>query len=416
VFSSNLWRGLLLAGAASLLVGATTAPREETVVEVIELRGLLDDARLTFLASAVGEAAAAGRELVVVQLDSPAVVGESEAFRAVAELVADPPVAMVLWLGPAPARAGGGAAQLLAMAPIRAAAPGAMIENWTPAVVRGIEDLVEPPAGLADPTVIAAPIPGLVDLTAPSIRQLLQSLDGMETIVGGQPQTLRTLTETEGGMTTLPVSFRQPGLIHRFLHLAAEPPAAFFFLVAGLTVAVFEFYALGPGLAAAVAALSLLLGGYGIAVLPVRPGAVGLTLAGIGLLTVGYQRGGVIGLTLLGTASMVVGGFTFVSGAPQVSMSPVGVAGSVLAVLFFYLLALPTVGRARLSTPTMGRGHLIGRTGAARVDLTPDGVVEVDQGRWPATSHREAGIVAGDRVRVVGVDGWRLEVEPEREI
>jgi membrane protein implicated in regulation of membrane protease activity len=88
---------------------------------------------------------------------------------------------------------------------------------------------------------------------------------------------------------------------------------------------------------------------------------------------------------------------------------------SILAVLFFFLLAMPTVGRARFSTPTMGRDYLIGRRGNARVDLTPDGVVDVDGAQWPATTHREAAIHAGEPVTVTGVVGWQLEVEPVRE-
>jgi membrane protein implicated in regulation of membrane protease activity len=48
----------------------------------------------------------------------------------------------------------------------------------------------------------------------------------------------------------------------------------------------------------------------------------------------------------------------------------------------------------------------------ATSDLLPDGEVEVEGARWKATSHREAGIKAGDPVMVDGVDGWFLDVSP----
>ena len=85
---------------------------------------------------------------------------------------------------------------------------------------------------------------------------------------------------------------------------------------------------------------------------------------------------------------------------------------SVLAVLFFYLLAMPTVQRARLSTMTVGREGLVGMQGVAVGPFGPDGVVEIDGARWRATAHREAGLDAGSEVVVTGVDGLYLEVDP----
>ncbi|HUO46883.1 MAG TPA: NfeD family protein [Acidimicrobiia bacterium] len=414
MFRLRSWRRvalLLLVGI--LLTAAAPDNSVEASVEVIEVDGMLDAATAGYLSSAI-EQAVGMRELVVVQLNVPAVVAEVVELERLAGLIGDPPLPLVVWIGPAPARVGGGAAQLLALAGVRAAAPGTVIENWEPAIVGKAHTLLAEPDGLGT-LVVSEPVPGIVDVVAPSIRQLLQELHEAEVDVRGETVTLQTLTETEGGVTTVPVSFRKPGFFHRFLHLGAEPAAAFFFLVAGLTVASFEFYALGPGIAAAVAALSLLLSGYGMSNLPVRPWALGLSVLGLACLTIGYQQGGVLALTILGAAALTVGGLNLVGGAPQIEVHALGVVASVLAALFFYLLAMPTVGRARFSTPTLGRDHLIGRMGKATGALSPDGVVEVDGGQWPATAHREAHIRLGDPIRVVGVDGWRLEVERERE-
>lgn len=398
--------------ASILLFIACGSESPQPQVEVIEVGGVLDAARLRYLRESVEEAACS-RTLAIVQISSPATVAGLSDLKETAALIADPPLPLVVWLGPAPARVGGGAAQLLALAPMRAAAPGTVVENWDPATIGSTASLAPVPAGL--PLEVSEPLPGLVDLVSPSIRQLIQDLDGRQVTVGGSQVTLDTLVDTAGGVTTVPVAFRKPGLLHRLFHLAAEPDAAFLFLVAGLTVAAFEFYALGPGIAATVAALSLLLGGYGLSNLPTRPWALVLVVLGVGILTAGFQQGGVLTLTVLGTLIIATGGLNLVEGAPQLRMSPVAVAASILAVLFFYLLAMPTVARARLSTPTLGREHLIGRRGAAITDLVPDGEVEVEGGRWLATGHRQAKIGRGDVVRVTGVNGWQLEVEPDRE-
>jgi membrane-bound serine protease (ClpP class) len=246
----------------------------------------------------------------------------------------------------------------------------------------------------------------------PSIRQYLQDLNGASFETADGEVIVETIQDFEGGVTVKPVTFRKPGLGLRYFRLGATPEAAFFFLVVGLTVVSFEFFAIGPGVAAGVAALSLLIGGWGIVNLPVRWWALGLAVIGWGILTVSYQRGGVISLTGAGAVLLQAGGTFFVDGSGQIDPRWWLVLPSVLGVLFFFLLAMPTVQRARFSTQTIGRDGLIGHEGVALVDFDPDGLVEVEGARWRATAHREAGIVQGARVIVTGVDGLFLEIEP----
>jgi membrane-bound serine protease (ClpP class) len=84
----------------------------------------------------------------------------------------------------------------------------------------------------------------------------------------------------------------------------------------------------------------------------------------------------------------------------------------VIGIALFYLFAMTTVVRSRFSTPTIGREHLIGRTGIAESDIDPDGLVSVDGARWRATAHRAAGIHEGDAVTVLDVREIVLEVGP----
>jgi membrane-bound serine protease (ClpP class) len=402
--------GLLTAACAD------SAVNDDPQVDVIEVSGLLDDRILVFLANAIEAAAEGDREVAIVQINSSGVVGSLEQLQATAALVADPPLPLVIWLGPAPARVGGGAAQLFALAPLRAAAPGTRIENWEPAIEADDGELLPPPPDWSGEIEVTAPVGGLVDITVPTISQLFQELDGLEVTVRGQPRVITTLTTdlpTNGeGVTTISVNFTQPDLWDRFLRLAARPEATFFFLVAGLTVAVFEMYAIGPGLAAVVAAISLFLSSYGLSVLPMRWWAVAASIVALAILTASVQKGGVLTLTVIGSALLAWSGFNFTDGAPQVTPAAAGVIFSILAVLFFFLLAIPTVARARFSTRTIGREGLIGRTGRALTSFSPDGLVEIDGARWPAMAHREARIEKGSEIVVTSVVGWRVEVDP----
>ena len=66
--------------------------------------------------------------------------------------------------------------------------------------------------------------------------------------------------------------------------------------------------------------------------------------------------------------------------------------------------------RARFSTPTVGREGMVGETGLAEVDISPDGVVVIEA--RAAGTNRATPIPAGDPAKVVAVEGLVLEVEP----
>jgi membrane-bound serine protease (ClpP class) len=185
--------------------------------------------------------------------------------------------------------------------------------------------------------------------------------------------------------------------------------------VAGLSLVAFEFYAAGPGLAAAVAVVCLLLGGYGLAVLPVRWWAVALVPVGLVLYTADFQRNDLGWKSVLGTAALTIGGLFFVDAAPQIVVSWWIVLLTVLGTALWFGFALTTVVRARFSTQTIGRDHLVGRTGRAESSIEPDGTVVVDGARWRARASRVSGIEEGDVVEVVAVDGVVLLVDPAPE-
>jgi membrane-bound serine protease (ClpP class) len=74
---------------------------------------------------------------------------------------------------------------------------------------------------------------------------------------------------------------------------------------------------------------------------------------------------------------------------------------------------MPAAVRARFSTPTIGRESMVGEMGQALAAVDPEGTVEVRGARWKARTNRATPVAAGDAVRVVGIDGLLLEVEPE---
>lgn len=391
--------------AVACLALAGCAGSEGGAIEVIDVSGPLDSRALDFIADSLENAAERSQEMVVVQINSPAVL-DGDAFDRVVAMLSEPPLPVATWIGPYPAVAYGGASILATTAEYAAAAPGS---TW----------------GIVNPTVLGESRPDVIGpqdilpveelesvALEPALRDYLARLDGEEFPTTAGPTAVSTLETIDGQQVVKTIVFRKPGIVDRFFRLAVIPEAAFFFLTVGLTIVAFEFYALGPGVAAAVAALSLLLGGWGLVVLPTRWWAAVLTIAGWALLTRSHQAGGSKPSLIAGIFAMFAGGLFLVDGGGQIDPRWWLILLSVLAVLFFYLLAMPTVQRARLSTMTVGRESLIGMQGVAVEAFSPDGVVEIDGARWRATAHREAGLSSGSEVVVTGVDGLYLEVDP----
>jgi membrane-bound serine protease (ClpP class) len=85
---------------------------------------------------------------------------------------------------------------------------------------------------------------------------------------------------------------------------------------------------------------------------------------------------------------------------------------TVLGIMLFYLFAMTTIVRSRFGTPTIGRTHLIGKTGLAESRLDPDGIVVIDGAKWRARAHRAAAVDAGSTIEVLAVEGVTLQVTP----
>lgn len=390
----------------------------EQGVDVVVVQGLMEDRLTDFVIHSIESTDA---QVVVLQLDSSATLrGDLDRLL---QSIGDADVPVAVWAGPEPAQVSGGAVRMLASAWVKGAAPGVVIGPASPTFAGGEDDAVAiaaahpslPEGAVAASVEVEDDLEGFLDVVSPSIGQFVVALDGMNA-AGSILETAREEVDENGVVRlvpSVPVTFVEPGIIDRTIRLGVTPEAAFFFVVAGLSLAIFEFYAAGPGLAAAAGALGLLLGGYGIAVLPVRWWAVALVPLGLLLYTVDFQRNDLRWRTALGTLALLVGGLFLTDAAPQVVVTWWVIALVVVFAALWFSFALTTVVRARFSTQTIGRDHLVGRRGEALSEIAPEGTVEVDGARWQARSGRSSGIGPGDPVVVISVDGVVLEVGPD---
>ncbi|MEE8497611.1 MAG: NfeD family protein [Acidimicrobiia bacterium] len=405
---------------SAILTGLPALAHGDQGIDVVVVSGSLDGRLINFVIDAIEDSDA---EVVILQIDSAATLNGD--FDELLELVTDPPTPVAIYAGPDPARVSGGALRLLAAAPIAGAAPGVVLGPAVPTRAGASDDskairTAHPdlPEQLVSGSVsVVGDFDGFLDLVEPSIGQFVVGLHDREVMIDGAPVNLETAIAVIGdGVVNLrpsgKVTFIEPGLIDATLRLGSGPEAAFFFLMVGFSLVAFEFYAVGPGAAAAVGVVSLLLGGYGISVLPVRWWAVALIPVGLLLYTVDFQRNDLGWKSLLGTGALISAGLFFTDAAPQIVQTWWIVLIIVLGTAMWFGFALTTIVRSRFSTQTIGRDHLIGRMGTAETAIAPDGTVVVEGAKWQARSTRVSGIEAGDRVEVVAVEGVVLEVDP----
>ncbi len=408
---------LLVVAAALGIVPALAEESGAGSVVVADVRGPLDQRGLDFLVDAIGTDDA---QLVVIKLDNAGIAsGNPEELR---QAIASSVVPVVAWVGPDGAVAYGGAAQLLEWVAIAGAAPGARIGFTSPTVAG---DKLTILAGdwawdLQDEEVVVDEDTTLepIEIVQPTIGQFIAALDGLDVVAGSSTVTLETATEarlddgTPVTISSVEVRFLKPTLLTRFLRLGTRPDATYFFLLAGLSAAAFEFYAAGAGVAAGAAVLALILAGYGFATLPMNWLAVAAAVLGLGLYTWDFQRHELGIRSLAGTVLMLWGGLALIQEPAQMSTKWWAVVLTVVGIMLFYLFAMTTIARSRFGTPTIGREHLVGRVGVAETVLQPDGVVLIDGARWRARAHRAAEVEPGSPIEVLAVEGITLQVAP----
>ena len=116
--------------------------------------------------------------------------------------------------------------------------------------------------------------------------------------------------------------------------------------------------------------------------------------------------------TFGGVTTLLLGGlFLFNPSVPNAHVSWWVLIPTAAFTGLFFVFVVGAAIRARRLPRTTGRTALLGSEGVVTTPLSPRGVVQLAAERWTAES--TAGqLPSGTRVRVVGVEGLTLRVEP----
>ncbi len=426
-----------------LLCAAVVFPQTK-VVTVLTLDGAIDQISARYLVRGLQRAQKDHAELAVIQMNTPGGLGLS--MDAVVSSILASTVPVAVYVTPQGARAASAGVYLAMAAHVAAMAPGTHIGAAHPvdssgsdiqgamgekvlndsvaslkslALLRGrsadwADEAVRRSVSLTETEALARHV---VDLEAPTLADLLASLDGRVVKTADASLTLHTAAVE---IRPLPMT-----IVDRFLGFVINPDLAYILLVLGILGVIFELTSPGAIAPGVVGALSLVIAFISFGSLPTNAGGIMFIILAVVLFIVdlkapthGFLTGGGVVSFILGSLLLfppwrgAAGSAGTAAARPfavTVSISPVTIVVMTLVIVAFFVFVLAKGIGAQARRVSFGAEVIPGTAATAVTDLGPEGLVRLGGEQWSAVAEGGA-IKAGDRVEVVSRDGLRLLV------
>ena len=294
-------------------------------------------------------------------------------------------------------------------------APGGTLErkmvNDAVAYIRGLAALRGRNVEWAEKTVReAANLPAsealeqnVIDLIANDVGELLEKLDGREIKLDTETKTLAL----EGANVTR----LEPGWRYELLSLITDPNVAYILLMIGIYGLILEFYNPGMAVPGVTGIICLLLAAFALQMLPINYAGLALIFVGIALMIAEAftPTFGVLGVG--GAIAFVIGSVILMdTELPGYRLSLPLIGAFAAASLGLFAFAIGAAWRARRVAVVTGKEAMIGEAALVLVDFVGNGRVQAFGEVWQARS--AVPLTKGTTVRVTGIDGLVLDVEP----
>jgi membrane-bound serine protease (ClpP class) len=425
---------LWLAPLATRLA-ASDSPASPLVLE-LKLDSEVQPILATYIDEGLTDAANRHAALVLITMDTPG--GLSDSMTDIIHHILDSPVPVAVYVSPAGARGASAGFLILLSADIAAMAPGTRagaatpiflpgwftmpmdevlrrkINNDATAFLRSFSEKRGRNPKIAETAITDARAfteqealdDHLIDLVASDKDELLRQLNGREiTRFNGKKVTLSLANYTRADFE---LSARQ-----KFLSRIVEPDMFFLLLLIGALGLYTEFTHPGVIAPGVIGGICMVLALYAMQILPVNFAGVLLIVLALVLfiLEAKFTSHGV--LLIGGVVSMLLGAMFLIRSPLTPGGVSFGVAlAATLPFAFLTVFLMRLVLKSRRWKTATGKEEMLGEEGVVTSALSAggEGMIRVHGELWRAASRED--IPTGAKVRVLRVDGLRLEVEP----
>jgi membrane-bound serine protease (ClpP class) len=408
----------------------------------LHLDGVIDQITATYVEQGIQAASDSGAAAVLIVIDSPG--GDLFSKDRMVKAILASSVPVITWVAPEGARAGSAATFVSLAGDVAAMAPNtqigaasvvsgtgedlptteaAKVTNDQAAAIRELAQRKDRNADWAESAVrqaasvgasqAVAMTPPVTDLIASNEQELFTKVDagkrpdGAAFTFHGQP-----LPRLSG----LQIQDANMNIGQSFLHLLTDPNIAFILFTIGFYGILAELF--HPNFfSGTLGAIAIVLAWIGSSSLPLNVGGLLLILIGIGLFVLELNVASYGLLTVGGIVAFVLGAFALYTGVDtnesiEVSVSPILIVAAVaVSLVYFYVLVRALLQMRANRTTTLPIARLVGATGTAQTYIGPRGIAYAGGEAWSARAS-SGDIHPGTPVRVVGIDGLELIVEP----
>ncbi len=403
-------------------------------IHLVTYDGPITPVASEFLVQSISAAESEGAMALVIRLDTPGGLDTSMRDIVKAQLGARIPV--IVFVAPSGSRAASAGAFITLAGHVAAMAPGTNIGSASPVQMGGggmdstmthkvTNDAAAYIASIAagkdrnedvarsfvteavNLTAVEALEQGVIEIIAPNLPALLDSLQGWQVVLDGETVVL----ETAGAdIVEKSMSSRQ-----KLLKALANPNLAYILMMLGIYGLFFELSnpgALVPGI---LGGICLLLALFAFQTLPVDYTGIALILLGVIMLILEIKVPSFGALSIGGVTALVFGSLMiFDSSQEWARLSMLVLIPTVIVFAGFFILCVWLVVRAQKRPVTTGLGTLVGETGRLVQGIenpAEPGKVVCRGEIWDAWA--DLPLAQDTRVRVVAVEGRLVQVVPE---